>query len=79
MGFLEDAQKFMQTHQPQAPKTRTLRTSADCEVLTKELKSLYENATNAEIERAVEAARTRFGDEPEEKELRTFLRVKLED
>ncbi len=79
MGFLEDAQKFMQTHPSVAIKKRSIHTPDECYALKKELKSLYENATNNEIDRAIEEARSRFGDTPEEQELMTFLRVKLED
>ena len=79
MGFIEDAQKFMQTHPPATPKTRSLQTSDECETLKKDLKTLYENATNSEIERAIEAAKERFGNTPLEQELMTFLRIKLED
>lgn len=47
--------------------------------LVKELRSLYENATVREIEKAIAAAREKLQPPYTEKELMDFLRVRLED
>ena len=79
--FEEEAKKFMQTHHLTEQETDTLSFSTDDERknLFKKLTQLYENASNYEIERAIDEAIDRYGTHPEEKPFFEYLRMKLED
>ncbi len=81
MSFFDDAQKFMQSRtKPQESEETVDLTDTDViERLTKELKMLYENATEREISRAIDLAHDRFGNTPVRKEFLLFVRTKLED
>ncbi len=81
MSLWEDAQKFMQ-NRPQvehAEETLNLTDGLQVEQIVKELKRLYENATEREILRTVDLARERFGSVPTRKDFLLFARTKLED
>lgn len=81
MSLWEDAQKFMQ-NRPQAEhveETLNLTDGMQVEQIVKELKMLYENATEREILRTIDLAREHFGNVPARKDFFLFARTKLED
>lgn len=81
MSLWEDAQKFMQ-NRPQtenAEETLNLTDGLQVEQIVKELKMLYENATEREILRTVDLAREHLGRVPTRKDFFLFARTKLED
>ncbi len=81
MSLWEDAQKFMQ-NRPQAEQTEetlNLTDGMQVEQIVKELKMLYENATEREILKTIDLARERLGSAPARKDFLLFARTKLED
>lgn len=81
MSLWEDAQKFMQ-NRPQAEnaeETLNLTDGLQVEQIVKELKMLYENATEREILRTVDLAREHLGRISTRKDFFLFARTKLED
>lgn len=81
MNLEEEAKKFMQSHQQTeiASSSFSVETEKERDELFKKLTRLYENASNYEIERAVENAIDIYGTHPEEKAFFEYLRKKLED
>ena len=79
MSFEEEALKFMQKKQPEPKETISFKSATQKEALFKKLSMIYENATSREIEHTLEAAFDKFGEEVDEKEFFTFIRVHLED
>ena len=79
MSWLEEAQQIVKQKQagndasfaPDRPEQR--------EKLVRHLKMLYDNATEREIEKAIDAALDNFSKPYEEKAFMDFLRIKLED
>lgn len=79
MSWLEEAQQIVKQKQigndasfaPDRPEQR--------EKLVYHLKMLYDNATEREIEKAIDAALENFSKPYEEKAFMNFLRIKLED
>ena len=81
MNLEEEVKKFMQSHKSEEKTENILsfETEQSKEELFKKLTKLYENASNYEIERAVENALDIYGIHPEEKPFFEYLRKKLED
>ena len=79
MSWLDEAQQIIKEKQtknedffsPDVPEQR--------EHLIKRLKMIYDNATEREIEKAIDDALDRFAPPYEEKTFMDFLRTKLED
>ena len=79
MSWLDEAQRIVKQKQigedtsfaPDKPEKR--------EKLIRHLKMLYDNATEREIEKAIDAALDNFSKPYEEKAFMDFLRIKLED
>ena len=81
MSLWKDAQKFMQNrpHVEQTEEILNLTDGTQVEQIVKELKMLYENATEREILRTVDLAREHLGNVPARKDFFLFARTKLED
>ena len=81
MNLEEEAKKFMQSHKNEENigPSFSLETERERDELFKKLTRLYENASNYEIERAIENAIDAYGTHPEEKAFFEYLRKKLED
>lgn len=80
MSWLEEAQQIIK--QKQASETQEAfnpvsQTQRDA--LIKRLKMLYDNATEREIEKAIDNALDAFSSPYDEKAFMNFLRTKLED
>lgn len=81
MSFLQDAQAFMQKHPKQEEKTDvlSLATEEQKEKFIPKMRLLYDNATQREIDKALQEAIDRFGTHPEPQAIHDFMRLKLED
>lgn len=80
MNLFEEAQKFMATHQSEAIKSDDfLSTEQSKEAFIRELKIIYDNATNMEIERALNWTMEQFSPPYNKAEILKKIRVKLED
>lgn len=80
MNLFEEAQKFMATRQkPIAPEQSFLSTTESKESFIRELKMIYDNATNTEIERALNWTMEQFSPPYNKAEILKKIRVKLED
>ena len=85
MGWLDEALRKSQELEKKQSTTINenellkLKTEEDRKNLTKELKKLYENATDREIDRAIDYAFDKI-DEPKKKsDFMKQVRIKLED
>ncbi len=80
MNLFEEAQKFMATRQkPIETEQSFLSTNESKENFIKELKIIYENATNTEIERALNWVMEQFSPPYNKSEILKKIRIKLED
>ncbi len=80
MNLFEEAQKFMATRQKQIePEQSFLSTNESKESFIRELKIIYDNATNMEIERALNWTMEQFSPPYNKSEILKKIRVKLED
>lgn len=80
MSWLEEAQqKIQKKHQESETDGFAVETPGQRERLIKRLRMMYDNATEREIEKAVEDAIDRLEPPYEEKSFMAFLRTKLED
>jgi len=80
MSWLEEAQqKIKQKQEATAEQSFAPENREQREQLVKRLKMLYDNATEREIEKAIDDALDKFTPPYEEKAFMTFLRAKLED
>lgn len=80
MNLFEEAQKFMATRQkPIETEQSFLSTNESKESFIKELKMIYENATNTEIERALNWVMEQFSPPYNKSEILKKIRIKLED
>lgn len=80
MNLFEEAQKFMATRQkPIEPEQSFLSTTESKESFIRELKMIYENATNTEIERALNWVMEQFNPPYNKSEILKKIRIKLED
>ena len=81
MSWLEEAQQIVKQKQKQKATNETfsLETEIQRETLVDRLKMLYDNATEREINKAIDDALDTFNAPYEEKVFMNFLRTKLED
>ena len=80
MNLFEEAQKFMATRQkPIETEQSFLSTNESKESFIRELKMIYENATNTEIERALNWVMEQFSPPYNKSEILKKIRIKLED
>lgn len=80
MNLFEEAQKFMATHQPKNEEfSDFLSTPSAKEAFIRELKIIYDNATNAEIEKALDWVMEQFNPPYNKQDILKKIRVKLED
>ncbi|MBR1778059.1 MAG: hypothetical protein IJ752_05685 [Alphaproteobacteria bacterium] len=79
MSWLEEAQQKIKQKQETAADTFDPNETEQRERLIRQLKMLYDNTTEREINKAVDEALDRFAPPYEEKGFMDFLRVKLED
>ncbi|MBO4519787.1 MAG: hypothetical protein J5787_01125 [Alphaproteobacteria bacterium] len=80
MSWLEEAQqKIKQKQEMTAEQSFAPENQEQREQLVKRLKMLYDNATEREIEKAIDDALDKFEPPYEEKAFMNFLRTKLED
>lgn len=81
MSWLKEAQQIVKQKQNQknANETFSLETEVQREMLVNRLKMLYDNATEREINKAIDDALDTFNTPYEEKVFMNFLRTKLED
>ena len=80
MSWLEEAQQIIkQKQKEEIEEVFNPANQAQREQLCKRLKMLYDNATEREIDKAIDNALDRFVPPYEEKAFMDFLRTKLED
>ena len=81
MGFFEDAEAFMKAHPKVIDENDYLKleTEEQREKMFKQLREMYDQASNSEISRALDEAIERYSDHPLKKDFFYFLRSKLED
>lgn len=79
MSWLEEAQQKIRQNRETADDAFRPQDSDGREKLVKRLKMLYDNATEREIDKAIDAALDRFDPPYDEKAFTAFLRVRLED
>lgn len=81
MSWLEEAQKIIEKKQTDTATSSAFSclSEAEREVLKKKLRSLYDNATEREIDKAIDQALEKVEKPYEEKAFMAFLRTKLED
>ena len=79
MSWLEEAQQIVKQKSSSVPEQFDPNVSNQREQLVKRLKMLYDNATEREIEKAIDQALEHFSLPYDEKTFMDFLRIKLED
>lgn len=79
MSWLDEARQLVAQKQNSSPEVFDPSDDDQRANLIKKLKTLYDNATEREIEKALDNALDRFRPPYEEKEFMKFLRTKLED
>ncbi len=80
MSWLDEAQAIIKNKQNVGDESDFAPNTADGrEKLTRRLKTLYDNATEREIDKAVDDALDRFDAPYNEKAFIAFLQTKLED
>ena len=79
MSWLEEAQQKIKQKNQETPDVFDPNNSEHREKLERRLKMLYDNATEREINKAIDDALDKFDPPYEEKAFMDFLRVKLED
>lgn len=79
MSFEDDVKKFMQAKQTE----KAAQTRADAQIdrgaLVRRMKMTYDNASEREIEKAIDEAFEKLDDLSDTRALDAFLRVRLED
>ena len=79
MSWLDEAQQIVKQKQRQSDNAFAPNITEQREQLVRKLKMLYDNATEREINKAIDDALDRYSPPYEEKAFIDFLRVKLED
>ena len=81
MGFFEDAEAFMKAHPRVIDENDYLKleTEEQREDMFKQLREMYDQASNMEISKALDEAIERYSTHPLKKDFFHFLRGKLED
>ncbi len=80
MNLFEEAAAFMaQKQKEEATEDHFLMTPASREAFVRELKMMYENATNSEIERTLDWVMEQLTAPYDKKQVLQKIRVKLED
>ena len=79
MSWLEEAQQRINQKKRETPDVFDPNDAGQREKLERRLKMLYDNATEREINKAIDDALDRFDPPYEEKSFMDFLRTKLED
>ena len=79
MSWLEEAQQIVKQKSSSVSEQFDPNVSNQREQLVKRLKMLYDNATEREIEKAIDQALEHFSLPYDEKTFMDFLRIKLED
>ena len=80
MNLFEEAAAFMAQKQKEEPATSDfLTTEASREAFVRELKMMYDNATNMEIEKALDWVMEQLQAPYDKKQVLQKIRVKLED
>ena len=79
MSWLKEAQDIISKKNSHETPSNDECLSLDNESIVKELKKLYENATEREIKKALNEAKAAFSPPYNKKEVMIFLRNKLED
>ncbi len=80
MSWLDEARKIAEQKMKENDNTKPSALLADenKEALMRKLRLEYDDATEREIEKALNDAEEKFGQNPDEKALNAFLRTKLE-
>jgi len=80
MNLFEEAAAFMAQKQKEEPEENNfLTTPASRETFMRELKMMYDNATNMEIEKALDWVMEQLPAPYDKKQVLQKIRVKLED
>ena len=79
MSWLDEAQQIVKQKQQQNDNVFAPNSAEQRERLVGKLKMLYDNATEREINKAIDDAMDRYSPPYDEKAFMDFLRVKLED
>ena len=80
MNLFEEAQKFMANRPKQEQFQQDFLTTPDSQQsFIRELKMIYDHATNTEIERALNWVMQQFNPPYDKQEILKKIRVKLED
>ena len=79
MSWLDEARQIIKEKQTEREDSFSPDVPEQRERLIKRLKMIYDNATEREIEKAIDDALDRFAPSYEEKKFMDFLRTKLED
>lgn len=80
MNLFEEAAAFMAQKQKTAPSTNDfLTTEASREAFVRELKMMYDNATNMEIEKALDWVTEQMSAPYDKQQVLKKIHVKLED
>ncbi len=80
MSFLEDVEKFMKNKTTVATENYLDLTKNEVrKAIENRLRSLYDNATSREIDKAINCSIEKLGETPSSKEFYLFVRPLLED
>ncbi len=79
MSWLKEAQEKINIKNKQEINQTSCHFLDDEEILTKEIRSIYENATTREVEKAINLAKEHLGTDCLKKDFLNFIRIKLED
>lgn len=82
MSFEDDVKKFMQAKQAEkatSPAAQPAAATIDRDALVRRMRMTYDNASEREIEKAIDEAFEKLDDLTDTRALDAFLRVRLED
>lgn len=79
MSFEDDVKKFMQAKQAEKAAAQPAAATVDRDALVRRMRMTYDNASEREIEKAVDEAFEKLDDLTDTRALDAFLRVRLED
>lgn len=82
MSFEDDVKKFMQAKQAEKaafPAAQPATATVDRDALARRMRMTYDNASEREIEKAIDEAFEKLDDLTDTRALDAFLRVRLED
>lgn len=79
MNLFEEAAAFMAKHPKAEEENDFLKTPESREKFLRELKMMYENATNNEIEKALDWVLSQVSDPYDKNQILKMIRPKLED